>query len=222
MSETEQVQVQVNPWDRLPGESNLWWIRFEKFRLMGPARTIKGLYDVEREHAGKCFRKQAPGIWKNHAVQYRWRERAGAWDQLALDELREEWAKRREKWRQDEWDLANMMHKKVLDMMVFPVARVIREADGKTTIIEPADWKLGDIPKMVDVISKIARLSTGLATERSETIDWNPNDCTEDELLQIAETGDVRGVLSRRKQSTSGARIASETPPALLAAGTPM
>jgi len=216
------VQEQRKLWERLPGEPEKWWVRFEKYRLMGPNRSMQVLNNNERKEIGKGPLTALPGGFREAVMRYRWTERVEAWDESLLVEMREEWAKRREKWRQDEWDLANAMHKKVLDMMVFPVARIVREADGKTTIIEPADWKLGDIPKMVDVISKLARLSSGLATERTESVDWNPNDCTEEELMQIAETGDVRGVLASRKSRKSSASIEIEAPRTELAAGPPV
>ena len=188
------------PWDRPPGETNKWWIRFEEYRLAGHTRSAFAQSNRERAKRGMKRSLTLPGDWKDHMLKYRWKERVEAWDASLLDERRQEWADRREEWRQQEWDLAENMHKKVLDMMVFPIARVTREQDGKVTIIEPAEWKIADIPKMATVISKLARLATGMATERTEEIDFDPSQLTDEELEEIEETGDVRAVLARHKQ----------------------
>lgn len=65
-----------NRWDRLDGESALWFARFDAFRLLGPSRTIEACYRAEKGRDRTC-----PGSWKTVAVRWQWRERAEAWDE---------------------------------------------------------------------------------------------------------------------------------------------
>lgn len=87
------------PWEQIPGESALWFGRFERYRLMWP-HSIPEVYRDEwraerakklaREETGGNRRvdptleadlpKEAPGSWYDAAKQFRWEERAGAWD----------------------------------------------------------------------------------------------------------------------------------------------
>ena len=189
-------------WERQVGEPIRWFARFEKYRLLGPTRTPTIVYNGEREADGRSIIpwRHAPASWYTNSRKWCWDERAEAWDISLIEENNREWLRRREEWRQQEWDLAEAMHKKVLDMMVFPVTRVTREQDGRVTVIEPADWKIADISKMATVISKLARLATGMATDRTEAIEFDPNQFTDEELEEIEATGDVKAVLEGRKQ----------------------
>ena len=190
----------ITPWDRLPEETALWWNRFEIFRMIGYTRTNYKAYSAECDKVGKKKAQKLPGSWHNASIKYNWRERAEAWDATLVEQRRQEWATRQEAWREQEWQLAEKMHQKVVDMLVFPVARVTREQDGKVTTIEPANWKIADIPKIASVVSKLARLASGMATERTEAIDWDPGQLTDEELEEIEATGNVKAVLARRKQ----------------------
>lgn len=68
-------------WDRLPGENNLWWDRFDRYRLMGPSRSVLACYNDERATQGLTQAKYAPSSWRGAEVRYKWRERAEAWDE---------------------------------------------------------------------------------------------------------------------------------------------
>jgi hypothetical protein len=83
---TEQHQL----WDRLPDEPAAAYARFLCYRNLGPMRSIEAAYAAyaaEAEaipsrmgKAPKGPKKPSPGNWKADARQYRWRERAEAWD----------------------------------------------------------------------------------------------------------------------------------------------
>jgi hypothetical protein len=62
-------------WDRLEGESAKLYARFERFRAMGPGRTLEAFYRAE---TGR--KTAAPGQWRADAEKWRWKERAEAWD----------------------------------------------------------------------------------------------------------------------------------------------
>lgn len=74
------------PWDRIPGETVLEFTRFEKYRLLGPNRSIRGAFRVENPES-KSIPKSA---WFRAADQNRWKERAEAWDlaEIEADRIR--------------------------------------------------------------------------------------------------------------------------------------
>lgn len=78
MSENEQDY----PWERQEGEDTMWYDRFLVFLRMGPARTKLGaVHLVETaEKGGNKRSSRTPGSWDEAAKEWRWRERADAWD----------------------------------------------------------------------------------------------------------------------------------------------
>lgn len=68
----------AEPWDRMPGEPALWHARFEAYRLLGPARTLEGVWKAEK--GANRSNGRAPGSWYEQASRWRWRMRAEAWD----------------------------------------------------------------------------------------------------------------------------------------------
>ena len=69
------------PWEQQPGEPNRWYARFERYRLAGPSRSLLGAVNAERQQRGACQSKSIPQAWAKNARQWRWRERAEAWDE---------------------------------------------------------------------------------------------------------------------------------------------
>jgi hypothetical protein len=80
---------QSEPWERQPGEPNLWFSRFERFRLTGPSRSLLGTVNAELVEEGRKRQAKVPGAWNRAAIQWRWRERAEAWDELERQKARE-------------------------------------------------------------------------------------------------------------------------------------
>lgn len=97
-------------WSRLPGETPLWFGRFECYRLMWP-HSIPHLYRLEwreqrrKEREGEEKRgkerkiditleleapKEAPGKWYEMAAKWKWRERAAAYDASVTAKLEAE------------------------------------------------------------------------------------------------------------------------------------
>jgi hypothetical protein len=79
-----------HPFDQQPGEPILWFARFEAFRRLGPGRSILAVYNAEPGKARKGPADSAPGAWKQAAAEWRWSERAEAWDQAQLRTARDE------------------------------------------------------------------------------------------------------------------------------------
>lgn len=76
----------VQPWDQQPGESAESYARFLLFRGLGPGRTLGAAYNqyvatfrnaAERK---ETQRLPVPGHWGDDSSQWRWLDRAGAWD----------------------------------------------------------------------------------------------------------------------------------------------
>jgi uncharacterized membrane protein len=72
---------QLEPWDRQAGEPNLWYARFERYRLAGPSRSLLGTVNAEKGQKGTKRQDWIPGAWSRAAGCWRWRERAEAWDE---------------------------------------------------------------------------------------------------------------------------------------------
>lgn len=78
-------------WERQDGEPDLWFDRFERFRLAGPARSLLGIYNAERTKDGDSAARDIPGAWKDAAEAWQWRVRAAAWDAAEQQKRREQY-----------------------------------------------------------------------------------------------------------------------------------
>src|SRR5262245_8453686 len=77
-------------YDQQPGEPALWFSRFERFRSMGPTRTMLGaVHHEEAEKGGQKRSRKVPGAWDVAAERWRWRHRAAAWDAEQIRQARE-------------------------------------------------------------------------------------------------------------------------------------
>jgi hypothetical protein len=162
-------------WDRLPGESALWYRRFTRYRLMGPSRSVSRTKNDEWEAKGQKRSGKTPGqAWYNAYNRDRWEERAQAWDGYILEQEEIAWKERRTAIREREHELVEQLFQKVEEMLMFPVARQETQTEQQggrivnVTIIEPADWKLRDITALLETASKVGRLSSEMATSISE------------------------------------------------------
>lgn len=68
-------------WERLEGEPNRWWQRFERFRVVGPDRSILAVFNEWRLAKSRNVSRSAPKTWRERALEWQWRERAEAWDE---------------------------------------------------------------------------------------------------------------------------------------------
>lgn len=66
-----------------------------------------------------------------------------------------------------EYTIAMRALKKVEQMLAFPLQTVEMSADGKTTIIHPTTWRFSDISRLLEVASRVSRLSTDLKTDNT-------------------------------------------------------
>jgi hypothetical protein len=76
------VDEDCKPWERMDGEPNRWFQRFEIYRLAGPNRTLLGTVNAEKAQRGiQRHAKQPSGAWKRRFEEFNWKARAEAWDQ---------------------------------------------------------------------------------------------------------------------------------------------
>jgi hypothetical protein len=101
-----EEQEEQTPWAQLPGETPLWFGRFERYRLMWPHSIIRVYHEEWREERKKARQgektgekegiditledelpRKAPGKWYEMTDRYRWKERASAWDAYQIAEI---------------------------------------------------------------------------------------------------------------------------------------
>ena len=68
-------------WIRSDKEPNRWFQRFERFRLLGPDRSVLGVFNEWRLAKSRKVSRSAPKSWRDMAVYWQWHDRAEAWDQ---------------------------------------------------------------------------------------------------------------------------------------------
>ncbi len=79
----------MDAWARQSNEPGHWYDRLERFRLLGPGRSIEAVYRQERE-SGRPSQH-----WYAAAKKWRWGERADAWDGAERERIRAAEADRR-------------------------------------------------------------------------------------------------------------------------------
>lgn len=162
----------MNRWDRQPKESAPAYAAFVVYRDLGVDRSLAVV--------GKKLGKSAP-LMERWSVTHDWLARVAAYeahlDRIAQDAREKataaeaaKWAKRREQQREREWELADQLAQKAKAMLDFPISRMTTEKDGKTYIIEPADWNFAAAARIVDTQAKLARLASEMETERTITL----------------------------------------------------
>lgn len=97
MSEEDDLK----PWEQQPGEPLLWYERFEHFRLQGARRTRAATFNWYRESKGMPPTRQLPDSWTNRMREWRWGERANAWDREQTKIRLEMWEQEKEQDRND-------------------------------------------------------------------------------------------------------------------------
>lgn len=134
---TERVEL----WEQQPGETAVAFEAFKAYRDLGPKRSVQKACGLLAKSKGTLDRWYTPN---------RWRERAEAWDaeQDRLD--REAARKARDK------EIADM-HKRHIDLAT---AMIFKATQGLQSLPKE-EIKAADITRMVDVATKLERLSRG-------------------------------------------------------------
>jgi hypothetical protein len=130
---------------------------FCRYRELGAQRQLTSL--------GSKYSLKQLSQWAN---RWQWVERAAAWDQyLAMlwqrhyqqqqQHQQNVWRQRQEQWRETEWEYVRALQRKLDAILSLPVTRQRTTRDGKTVIIEPLNWSVGDIAQLMQLISDLGR-----------------------------------------------------------------
>jgi hypothetical protein len=161
------VQV-IKPWERQPGETaNAYRAALIYFGL-GPGRTLaqasNRYYQEETRFRPASNPRRKLDTNRPSGDIYKWSSE-NAWSARALADA-EKWAKRFSQARQDDWDIAQAVKARSIEMLGFPLEQTREETvgeDGKTTVIirEPVKWTARDIAAFLkaanDIQDAIAR-----------------------------------------------------------------
>lgn len=140
--------------EQLPSESSKAYAAFCEYLRLGPQRS----QEVAAANLRKCV-----GTLRRWAESHAWVARARDYDAFAVETERElavvalkskavDWAKRQDKLKEAEWAAA--------EEAIELCRKLMRSCALKAT--------LGDVAKLLDVASKLARLATGMETDRKE------------------------------------------------------
>lgn len=170
------------PFSKLPGESHRAFHCFAHYRDMGPGRSLHKAY---AEHIARCVGRQgsirrASGRWHQWSVDWRWHERATAYDAY-LDQQRREaaiqaakdeairWERERAAQRERELEAGKALVARATEMLRFPLANIeIRKGeDGIVQEVHPARWSFESAARMFETASKLIRLAAEMETSRA-------------------------------------------------------
>lgn len=160
----ETTQTDLQAWERQPGEINLWYDRFCRFRLQGPKRSILSVCNAERERVGKGWRKSIPLSWVRASVEWHWRDRAEAFDQAERERAEAEWEERRAEIREQDYRQAKEL-RNLAQAILDASPGFVRERQytrGKTKfVIQSLDGRLA--VQALEASSKLQRLAAEMA-----------------------------------------------------------
>jgi hypothetical protein len=78
------------PWEQLEGESDAWYGKFERYYLMqGEGRALVEAENRYRDDKGRERQSYTSGAWARASDEYRWKERAQAYDRAQRSKLRD-------------------------------------------------------------------------------------------------------------------------------------
>jgi hypothetical protein len=167
------VSNEQEPWVQQPGESLVWYKRFTRFRLMEPVRSIAAVFQEVKK--GESQSNIPPGSWYEAAKQWRWEERAAAWDASLDKQIEQQIATERKKVLRSRYAL---MHKRIekLDEIA---QRLIGYLDDENNVWLPDVKAIGTGPnaRQVDLIrfnaplfSEIRGYLADIAAEKGERV----------------------------------------------------
>lgn len=146
---------QPQAWDQQEGEPTQWFVRFELYRLAGPSRSLLHFYSAERIKAGKGAAQTISGAWQKQVTLWRWKERAEAWDQVQLAELREtgEQAFRRQ------LELHRQRSLRVAKNAMDTAEKLLEKTTSRLLAIKPSQIPVKSIPAYLRAAASVAEAS---------------------------------------------------------------
>lgn len=185
--------METNLWDRQPWETDKSFDAFTLFLSMHPKdRSVAAAYrELKRQEWEKeqviqeeietrldsLKKKQVPGYFRGWAdtrdrdgrhvspQAKTWGERAAAYDSHLAKLERAAWEEKFLELKQKEWDLSQKLLDKAEKMLLMPLAK--EEAKGGKVIITPANWSMGDAPRVAEMGSRLGRRAAEVAIEKT-------------------------------------------------------
>lgn len=117
MPDLEPSPLASPAWEQQPSESDRWFARFTRYRLLGHGRDVCKAYQQECEEESKAAAAQASGSWYRESRERKWAERAAAWDKHLGEVDEQEWALRRKKLRAREWEASELLFQKAMQAL---------------------------------------------------------------------------------------------------------
>lgn len=160
-------QEDVKPWERQDKETPKQFEAFAAYRDMGEERSLTKVAQILNKS------KQLLGRWSS---DNKWVERCAAWDKEQDRILRQEQIKDIKKMRKRHADVASAM--------------ITAAAKGLKEIMEkPKEMTPNDVARLVDVASKLERLSRG---DTSEVIEQRQGEAVDAVQIYIPSNGRER------------------------------
>lgn len=172
-----------NPWEQLPDEPDVWFDRFDAYRLLGAARTIEEVFRSAKGGRANVQGKRPSRHWYDHAAEWNWEERAGEWDahlrEIAEEEELERWRTRHKQYREDLFQIADRVKGNILKMLDMPLVELEKElaevdSDGrlvkKITIWKPAGWNYASIARLQKELRELDEMLFAGVDEESDPI----------------------------------------------------
>jgi hypothetical protein len=153
IEEAKADMLPYESWERLKGESSSAFAAFCAFRDFGADRNIRKAVDsTEKDEAARVKRYR---VWRNWAVQFKWRERAADYDKYVEQLKQVEMRKTIE--------AQGAKHREVTGKMLDVVSK-------KLDLINPADLGQGTVTEWVQTAIKAEREAAGLSggTDKAE------------------------------------------------------
>ncbi len=155
----------LTPWDKQPGETELWYDRFCLYRDMGVARNFFGGYQLWLKHNGKYTEaesvKSTPGAWQRKSKEFAWKDRATSWDQEQRRARQARNDQRLIDLEDEEYRLGIIMLKEGQKMLEWPLTERTVEDEGKTIIFKPAGWSKSTVDRFIKCGADMARRAIG-------------------------------------------------------------
>lgn len=194
---------QPEAWHPMPNEPALLYRYFRQYCYLGDNAKRRSIDRLAKQLGGQV---SVSNLY-NYTREWEWIRRAAAYDEWVLrteQQAREraiaveaqKWAQRRSEWKETEWGMAMALVAAAKQMIDWPLFLEVIESKEELTeqgvvvkhIIHkhPNDWAPGDIARFMELASKLARLSTGMDTERKRMkIDFNS--LSDEELERLAQ-----------------------------------
>lgn len=155
-------------------ENSLWFSRFERYRLMGPNRSMLQSYNLELQEKAEALGKKPKVVkslstyWHEKAEQFQWAKRCEAWDNYNLELRRKEIEER----HQQELAQVRAIRGQTIQALQGMLGQVLMHqqkmvAENGHPHIDPKNLK--DLAMAAALIFKESRLEFGEPTEISDT-----------------------------------------------------